>query len=91
MLSVTNRHPGENNDDIDDDVLTRQRLIASHADINDEGQTVSIRANGLASDQLASDLVQTGAMIGLSIVGAAAVGGTAYAINKKRKQRNAMR
>ena len=88
---VTNRTPGENDDDIDDEVLTKQRLVASHADINDEGQTVSIRANGLASDQFASDLVQTGAMIGLGIVGAAAVGGTAYAINKKRKQRNAMR
>ena len=36
MLSVTNRQPGENNDDIDDDVLTKQRLVASHADINDK-------------------------------------------------------
>ena len=91
MLSVTNRHPGENNDDIDDDVLTKQRLVTSHADINDEGQTVSIRTNGLASDQITSNLVQTGVIVGLGIIGAAAVGGTAYTINKKRKQRNTMR
>ena len=67
MLSVTNRKPGENDDDIDDDVLTKQRLVASHADINDEGQTVNIRANGLSSDQIARNLVQTGAMIWLGI------------------------
>lgn len=71
--------------------MTKQRLVASHADINDEWQTVSIRANGLASDQLASDLVQTGAIVCLGIIGAAAVGGAAYTINKKRKQCNAKR
>ena len=91
MLSVTNRQPSENDDDIDDDVLTKQRLVASHADINDEGQTVSTRATGLASDQIASDFVQTGAIVGLGIIGAAAVDGAAYTINKKRKQRNAKR
>lgn len=91
MPSVTNRQPGENDDDIYDDVLTKQRLVASHADINDDGQTVSIRANGFASDQLISDFVQTGAIVGLGIIGAAAVGGAAYTINKKRKQRNAKR
>ena len=86
--TITNRVPGENDDDIDDEVTTRQRLVASHADINDEGQTVSIRANGLASDQIASDLVQTGAMVGGGVLGVAVAGmGVAYVIRKLRRNR----
>ena len=86
--TITNRVPGENDDGIDDEVTTRQRLVASHVDINDEGQTVNIRANGLASDQIASDLVQTGAMVGGGVLGVAVAGmGVAYVIRKLRRNR----
>ena len=95
--TVTNRQPDENVNDGDeangqsDDITTAQRLVASHTDINDEGQTVSVRASGLASDQIANDLVQTGVIAGLGLAIAATVGGAAYTINKKRKQHNAKR
>ena len=81
--AVTSRQPDENGDS--DDVPATQRLVASHKDINDEGQTVNIRANDLASDQIASDLVQTGAMVGGGVLAAAVVGGTIYEIRKRRK------
>ena len=87
--TVTNRVPDDDSDEEQapvGDVPSTQRLVATHTDINDEGQTVNIRANDLASDQIASDLVQTGAMIGLGIAVAAAAGGAAYQYNKKRKQ-----
>lgn len=90
--TVTNRQP-DDNDEVDEQVPvgktpTRQRLVATHADINDENQTVNIRASGLASDQIASDLVQTGAAVGAGMLGVAAVAGaTAYGIRKKRKAR----
>ena len=81
--AVTSRQPDENGDS--EDVPSTQRLVASHKDINDEGQTVNIRANDLASDQIASDLVQTGTMIGGGVLAAAVVGGTIYEIRKRRK------
>ena len=81
--AVTSRQPDENGDS--EDVPATQRLVASHKDINDEGQTVNIRANDLASDQIASDLVQTGAMVGGGVLAAAVVGGTIYEIRKRRK------
>ena len=90
--TVTNRQP-DDNDEVDEQAPvgktpTRQRLVATHADINDENQTVNIRASGLASDQIASDLVQTGAAVGAGMLGVAAVAGaTAYGIRKKRKAR----
>ena len=90
--TVTNRQPDENVNDDDevngqpDDLPATQRLVASHADINDASQTVSVRASGLAADQIANDLVQTGAIVGIGIAAAAAAGGAAYQYNKKRKQ-----
>ena len=87
--AVTNRQPDENGDS--DDVPATQRLVASHNDINDDGQTVNIRANDLASDQVASDLVQTGAMIGFGLIVAAAAGGTVYEVRKNRKGKMARR
>ena len=81
--AVTNRQPDESGEG--EDVPSTQRLVASHKDINDEGQTVNIRASDLASDQVASDLVQTGAMIGFGIIVAAVVGGTVYEVRKHRR------
>ena len=95
--TVTNRQPDENVNDDDevngqpDDLPATQRLVASHADINDASQTVSVRASGLAADQIANDLVQTGAMVGIGIAAAAAVSGAAYQYNKKRKQNASMK
>ena len=83
--AVTNRQPDENDDS--DDVPATQRLVASHNDINDDGQTVNIRANDLASDQIASDLVQTGTMIGAGLIAAAVVGGVTYAIVRRNRSR----
>ena len=89
--TVTNRQPDDNGDDDQapvGDVPSTQRLVATHADINDEGQTVSIRASDLASDQLASDLVQTGAMIGAGLIGIAIAGSiVTYAIRKRHDTR----
>ena len=87
--AVTNRQPDENGEG--EDVPSTQRLVASHKDINDEGQTVNIRASDLASDQVASDLVQTGAMIGFGIIVAAVMGGTVYEVRKNRKGKMARR
>ena len=58
------------------------RHVASHRDINDEGQTVSVRLSDLASD-----LVQTGSNTIIATVtgGAAIATAVAYAINKRRK------
>ena len=81
--TITNRQPDEG----DDDIPSTQRLVASHADINDKGQTVSIRANDLASDRLAT-LVQTGAVIGSGISAATIAGIGAYrAIRSRRNMR----
>ena len=57
------------------------RHVAAHRDINDAGQTVSVRLSDLASD-----LVQTGsnAIIATAAGGAAAISAIAYLINKKR-------
>lgn len=63
--TVTNRTPEEEEKN---DIPSTQRLVAYYRDINDEGQTVSVRASDLASDLLASDLVQTGAAAGAGAV-----------------------
>ena len=91
--TVTNRAPDDetiegDGDGRPDDVPSTQRLIASHADINDESQTVSIRSSDLASDSVASNLVQTGAIVGAGIAATAAVAGaTAYAVKRKQQRR----
>lgn len=80
--TVTNLQP----DGSDEEIPSTQRLVASHTDINDEGQTISIRVNDLASDQFAS-LVQTGAAIGLGIRVATIAGVGAYQAIKNRHSR----
>ena len=57
------------------------RHVASHRDINDEGQTVSVRLSDLASD-----LVQTGsnAIVATVVGGIAIVIAATYAIARKR-------
>ena len=58
------------------------RHVASHRDINDEGQTVSVRLSDLASD-----LVQTGSSAVVATVtgGAAVATAVAYAISKRKR------
>ena len=89
--TVTNRQPDDNGDENQapvDDVPTKQRLVATHADINDENQTVSVRAGGLASDQIMTPLIQTGAMVGTGLLGVAAIGGAVtYVVKRKRNGR----
>lgn len=82
--TVTNRTPEEEEKN---DIPTTQRLVAYHRDINDEGQTVTVRASGLASDKLASDLVQTGAAIGGGVAVAAVVAAGAIAGMRRYKNR----
>ena len=82
IVTITNRQPDEG----DDDMLSTQRLVALHADINDKGQTVSIMANDLASDRLAT-LMQTGAVIGLGISTATIAGIGTYRVIKNRYSR----
>ena len=89
--TVTNRQPDDNGDENQapvGDVPTKQRLVATHADINDESQTVNVRASGLASDQIMTPLVQTGAMVGAGLLGVAAIGGAVtYVVKRKRNGR----
>lgn len=80
--TVTNRTPEEEEKN---DIPSTQRLVAYHRDINDEGQTVTVRASGLASDQLASDLVQTGAAIG---VGVAVAAGTIAGMRRYKNRKH---
>lgn len=82
--TVTNRTPEEEEKN---DVPTTQRLVAYHRDINDEGQTVTVRASGLASDQLECDLVQTGAAIGGGVAVAAVVAAGAIVGMRRYKNR----
>ena len=91
--TVTNRTPDDVPIDGEDaehheNVPSTQRLVASHADINDKSQTVSIRSSDLASDSIATDLVQTGAIIGAGVMATAAIAGTtAYAVRRKQQHR----
>ena len=82
--AVTNRTPEEEEKN---DIPSTQRLVAYHRDINDEGQTVSVRTSDLSSDWLASDLVQTGAAIGGGVAVAAVVAAGAIAGMRRYKNR----
>lgn len=74
--------------------LTRQTVCwfpyeAKHLPVvGNDYVIVSVRASGLASDQIANDLVQTGAKIGAELIGiAATAGATAYVIKRRREMR----
>ena len=82
--TVMNRTPEEEEKN---DIPSTQRLVAYHCDINDEGQTISVRASDLASDWLAIDLVQTGTAIGGGVAVAAVVAAGAIAGMRRYKNR----
>lgn len=63
--------------------------IAVHADINDEGQTVTIKAPEKHKSPKTSDDSNVGILIAVAVVSTLGIGGTLYAMKHRKKKEDA--